>query len=152
MIQIVVPRKNNEEELFYGEEKGFRKTKSGKYYYKNIVNTSPENIEKFKNKFKNISFSLFFVEKGGAFPNDEESFAQIICDYEGGKIFPIKKIREGNRANRIHAWFLGNDLCVVNAYMDKINYIDKPFEPITDESLKSELDMRKRYSFCILIQ
>ena len=94
-------------------------------------------------KFKNISFSLFFVEKGGAFPNDEESFAQIICDYEGGKIFPIKKIREGNRANRIHAWFLGNDLCVVNAYKENrqskfkiIHYVvDKHTGVLTEELL-----------------
>lgn len=31
--------------------------------------------------------------------------------------------------------------CVVNAYMDKINFIDEKFDYITDETLKSELDI-----------
>lgn len=38
-------------------------------------------------------------------------------------------------------------VCTVNAYMDRINFIDEKFEYITDESLQEELDVGELVSF-----
>lgn len=118
MLQITVPKRYNLEQLFYSGEKGFKKTKNGYYYYKNFEKISPALIENIKNFFNRANFSWYISEKGGQEQNETDSYVRIVCDYMGGKIYPIYKCY-GEKANKDHVFFKGQELCTVEIFFEK---------------------------------
>lgn len=152
MIQISVPKKYNMEQLFYSGEKDFQRSVSGKYFYKNFEDYSPELIESLKKKFKQPLFSFLLAEKGGQENDYTKTYVQIICDYSGDKILPILKTK-GIRANKEQAFFKGQNLCSIeiyfykNSFMLRIiqHYIDKK-DGIYSENILYEGKLKNRFN------
>ena len=72
-------------------------------------------------------------EKGGEEVDYTKNYVRIVCDIEGGKILPIRKVRDGYRANKEHAFFLGNELCTVEIYVEDGKYVYKITKHVIDK-------------------
>ena len=71
-----------------------------------------------KKKYKNVVFCLFISEKGGLEEKLTDSYVRIVCDFEGGKVLPLFKVKKEYRANLSHAYFKGYDLCTVEIFYE----------------------------------
>lgn len=123
MLQISIPKKYNQKCKYEEDFKLFHKTSSGYYYYRNYEeDITEELIKKIKKNYNFPNFYIYLSEKGGLDKEPQKSYVRIVCDYEGGKVMPIKKITYGYRANMEHAFFIGNDLCEVELYIEDHSY------------------------------
>lgn len=119
MLQIRILKKYNMKIFYNNDYKNFRKVNDGKFYVRHYDTISSELIEKIKQTYKNPVFSLFISEKGGEKENKYDSYARIVCDFDGGKIHPLYKVWGENIANLEHALFIGTDLCTVETFYKK---------------------------------
>ena len=121
MLEILIPIKFNQF-LKYEKDETLQLSKSKKYYIKKYDILSEDLIKKINKQYKNVSFYLYISEKGGAQEDFSKNYARIVCDNEGGKVFPIEKITRGYRVGKDLVFFKGIDLCTVETFFRDGNY------------------------------
>lgn len=106
-----IKRRAKKEENFVYKEKG--------YYYLKEFEYNENIINYLKKHYPSGIFRLVECEYGGLEYITKKSKAQIVCDTNGNKLIPIKRIQHGFRANKTHGVFIGQSLCIVKCHFNE---------------------------------